>query len=101
MQLPERGAGGDELSTTMQEAQQAMGGKIAIRLILPDGSEPTHEFQTGQSIAYIKAVIMHEYGHAVASTVLKCNGTTLIDPMCLNDYPAIDPAAGAVFEVKA
>jgi len=42
---------------------------------------------------------MHEYGHAVASTVLKCNGTTLIDPMCLNDYPAIDPAAGAVFEV--
>jgi hypothetical protein len=56
--------------------------------------------QTGQSIAYIKAVIMHEYGHAVASTVLKCNGTTLIDPMCLNDYPAIDPAAGAVFEVS-
>jgi hypothetical protein len=45
-------------------------------------------------------VITHEYGHAVAATTLKCNGTTLIDPMCLNDYPQIiDPAAGAVFEV--
>ena len=45
MQLPERGDGG-ELSTTMQEAQEATGsGKISIKLILPDGTEPTHEFQ--------------------------------------------------------
>lgn len=57
--------------------------------------------QAGQSVGYVKAVIQHEYGHLVPATTLLLDGTlNLMDPMCLNDYPQIDPAKGAVFVVK-
>ena len=54
----------------------------------------------GQSIGYVKAVIHNEYGFAVASTTLELNGTVLIDPMSICDYPQINAADGATFTVK-
>uniref|UniRef100_A0A7S0WW41 Ubiquitin-like domain-containing protein n=1 Tax=Pyramimonas obovata TaxID=1411642 RepID=A0A7S0WW41_9CHLO len=89
----------NELSTTMQEEQEALGGTVQIILKLPDGREIPHDFHIGQSVGYVKAVIQRDYGHVVANTTLTLGGKTLIDPMCLTDYPEIKPSEGAVFVV--
>mmetsp|Transcript_14863 Transcript_14863/g.25167 ORF Transcript_14863/g.25167 Transcript_14863/m.25167 type:complete len:105 (+) Transcript_14863:134-448(+) len=88
-----------EFSTTMQEEQQELGGTVQITLKLPDGREMPHEFHIGQSVGYVKAVIQRDYEHSAGKTTLTLNGVTLIDPMCLTDYPQIKPSEGAVFIV--
>eukprot|EP00238_Polyblepharides_amylifera_P001471 CAMPEP_0196571916 /NCGR_PEP_ID=MMETSP1081-20130531/2058_1 /TAXON_ID=36882 /ORGANISM="Pyramimonas amylifera, Strain CCMP720" /LENGTH=88 /DNA_ID=CAMNT_0041889057 /DNA_START=298 /DNA_END=564 /DNA_ORIENTATION=- len=85
----------------MREAQQELGeDTVEIVLKLPDGREISHTYLVGQSVGYVKATIQQEYGHLVKNTALLLNGTPLMDPMCLNDYPQINPREGAVFEVK-
>mmetsp|Transcript_9902 Transcript_9902/g.32112 ORF Transcript_9902/g.32112 Transcript_9902/m.32112 type:complete len:124 (-) Transcript_9902:115-486(-) len=87
----------EQLSVKQQEEMSMLGDEVEIVLKLPDGSDKTHKFHVGQSVAYLKAWVAKEYGIEYSKQALLLGGDTLIDPMCLNDYGI---TSGACIEVK-
>jgi hypothetical protein len=65
-----------------REREQALeeGQDCTIVLQLPDGSQHTHVFKLGSTVAYLKLRIQQLYEVPQERQVLRAGGKTLIDP---------------------
>mmetsp|Transcript_7474 Transcript_7474/g.9957 ORF Transcript_7474/g.9957 Transcript_7474/m.9957 type:complete len:159 (-) Transcript_7474:82-558(-) len=69
---------------------------VMIIFELPDGSTGEKEFKLGQTVELLKSFVEGEFDIPMTSQKLLLNGTQMMDPLCLLDYPDIDPS-GEVF----
>jgi hypothetical protein len=94
-----------------REQQLEEGENCQLVVRLPDGSEHTHSFKLGVTVAWVKHFICQQYGVPQEKQLLQTGGRTLIDPctcsigtQCMRPKPApafrscSPAAAGDLFE---
>jgi hypothetical protein len=68
---------------------------------LPDGTQHTHTFKMGATVAYVKLQVEEAYSIPMAKQKLTTGeGKTLIDPLSLADCPGISPDAACLVIVN-
>ncbi|POM77117.1 hypothetical protein PHPALM_5548 [Phytophthora palmivora] len=66
---------------------------IHITFLLPDDSTVSNEFKKGHTIAVLKAFLEDEYDLKQDETQLCLDGTILLDPFSLTDFPCVFEAS--------
>lgn len=56
------------------------GEDCTVVLQLPDGSQHSHKFKLGATVAYVKLQVQTAYGVPMEKQQLQAGGKTLIDP---------------------
>lgn len=56
------------------------GENCVLVLQLPDGSQHSHSFKLGVTVAYVKLQVQQLYGVPMEKQLLQTGGKTLIDP---------------------
>lgn len=73
----------------------------AIRTQLPDGTQHTHTFKMGATVAYVKLQVEQAYNIPMSKQKLTTSaGRTLIDPLSLADCPGITPETASLVIVS-
>jgi|EP00946_MAST-07B_sp_MAST-7B-sp1_P001898 hypothetical protein len=82
-----------------QEEAIAMGEKVDVVFHLPSARTIEGQFGTGQTVQMLKAWLEkeHDVPYAGQTLVSQSSGTTMMDPLSLNDIPEIK--GGEVFHV--
>ncbi|KAE9002767.1 hypothetical protein PR003_g18067 [Phytophthora rubi] len=73
---------------------------IKITFLLPDDSTVTSEFKKGHTIAVLKAFLEDEYELKQEQTQLCLDGTMLLDPFSLTDFPCVLEASAIDIQVR-
>ena len=68
-----------------EEARQEQGDNVTLVLKLPNGSNGSHTFAAGVTVAYVKMIVEQNHDLPANKIVLKLGGRTLIDPLSLCD----------------
>ncbi|POM81647.1 hypothetical protein PHPALM_354 [Phytophthora palmivora] len=73
---------------------------IHITFLLPDDSTVSNEFKKGHTIAVLKAFLEDEYDLKQDETQLCLDGTVLLDPFSLTDFPCVLEASAIEIQVR-
>ncbi|KAF4042016.1 hypothetical protein GN244_ATG05740 [Phytophthora infestans] len=73
---------------------------VQITFLLPDDSTIASEFKKGQTIAVLKAFLEDEYDFKQQETQLCLDGTVLLDPFSLTDFPCVLEASAIEIQVR-
>ncbi|KAL3661922.1 hypothetical protein V7S43_013215 [Phytophthora oleae] len=73
---------------------------IHITFLLPDDSTVSSEFKKGHTIAVLKAFLEDEYDLKQEETQLCLDGTILLDPFSLTDFPCVVEASAVDIQVR-
>ena len=71
------------------------GENCQLVLQLPDGSQHSHNFKLGATVAYVKLQVQQLYGVPMEKQLLQTGGKTLIDPRRLTPLQSYRPVCGA------
>ncbi|OWY94151.1 hypothetical protein PHMEG_00036202 [Phytophthora megakarya] len=73
---------------------------IQITFLLPDDSTVSNEFKKGHTIAVLKAFLENEYDLNQEETELCLDGTVLLDPFSLTDFPCVLESSAIDIQVR-
>ncbi|KAH7470943.1 hypothetical protein KRP22_003183 [Phytophthora ramorum] len=73
---------------------------IQITFLLPDDSMVSSEFKKGHTIAVLKAFLEDECDLQQDQTQLCLDGTVLLDPFSLTDFPCVLEASAIDVQVR-
>ncbi|KAL4111567.1 hypothetical protein PRIC1_003245 [Phytophthora ramorum] len=73
---------------------------IQITFLLPDDSTVSSEFKKGHTIAVLKAFLEDECDLQQDQTQLCLDGTVLLDPFSLTDFPCVLEASAIDVQVR-
>eukprot|EP01116_Phalansterium_solitarium_P025675 TRINITY_DN9939_c0_g1_i1.p1 TRINITY_DN9939_c0_g1~~TRINITY_DN9939_c0_g1_i1.p1 ORF type:complete len:227 (-),score=33.71 TRINITY_DN9939_c0_g1_i1:235-915(-) len=75
---------------------------LTVTLLLPDGRHEVFALKDGETVSELKRklVTTRNYPHPFADTQLYLNGKFMMDPLSLNDFPAIVGKSEISLEVR-
>ncbi|ETK84812.1 hypothetical protein F441_10437 [Phytophthora nicotianae CJ01A1] len=73
---------------------------VQITFLLPDDSTVSGEFKKGHTVAVLKVFLEDEYELKQEETQLCLDGTILLDPFSLTDFPCVLEASAIDIQVR-
>tara|TARA_R110002050_G_scaffold277245_2_gene422851 strand:- start:126 stop:485 length:360 start_codon:yes stop_codon:yes gene_type:complete len=75
-------------------------GKINITIVLPDKSEIIREFSLGDTVFNIKKYVHDNKGLEWKGMKASLDGKAMLDPLSLNDFPALKGKSSATVVIE-
>lgn len=82
-----------------EQVERLLEGEVLVVFELPDGSEGEQRFKMGHTVLLLKTFVEDEYDIPLNDQRLIFNGTTMLDPLSLSDFPTIQPRDVVVIRV--
>mmetsp|Transcript_18432 Transcript_18432/g.25522 ORF Transcript_18432/g.25522 Transcript_18432/m.25522 type:complete len:118 (+) Transcript_18432:53-406(+) len=74
--------------------------KIDLTLLLPEGETFKKTFSKGDTVFNIKKTVHDEKGLEWKGMSVEFEGKAMLDPLSLNDFPALNNLTSATFTIK-